>query len=377
MRYSILQLRLYETSIHSSRFCFLCVFVSFHSYSCCHRQRNGQVAGPQNNTENTEATNAHVSSSNKNVAESSEALDYPENDTNNNQEEEEDDDDVEQGGSGDNNQLDDDEIDEDDDDDVNTSIMPNETNADDDGPSNNPVGAAGGGGGGGGDAMKNSQSDEEYNSDGGHNVTSNGPMSGGASPMRQYGGGGMGMGSGSNTNLMEGTGPRGLTLHTNDNMSELSSQAPTQLTRSKSRLDMSAASAAASTAGASSRYQNLSYWKARRMLFYRNGDPFFPGVEYRFKPGRDVSSLETLLDKISPKMDLPRGARYVFSMDGDRKYTLDELEDGASYVLSSLKVFKVSKTSQIIFIFIFCVAFHAENIFRVDSDHQQCGKWRT
>lgn len=118
-----------------------------------------------------------------------------------------------------------------------------------------------------------------------------------------------------------------------DNMSENSSQAPT-LMRSKSRTDMS---------GASSRYQNLSYWKARKLIFYRNGDPFFPGIEYRFKPGRDVNSLETLLDKISPKMDLPRGARYVFSMDGDRKYTLDELEDGASYVLSSLKVFKVSE----------------------------------
>lgn len=117
-----------------------------------------------------------------------------------------------------------------------------------------------------------------------------------------------------------------------DNMSENSSQVPA-LIRSKSRTDMS---------GASSRYQNLSYWKARRLIFYRNGDPFFPGVEYRFKPGRDVNSLETLLDKISPKMDLPRGARYVFSMDGDRKYTLEELEDGASYVLSSLKVFKVS-----------------------------------
>lgn len=121
-------------------------------------------------------------------------------------------------------------------------------------------------------------------------------------------------------------------MHANDNMSENSSQPPA-FVRSKSRTDMS---------GASSRYQNLSYWKARRLIFYRNGDPFFPGVEYRFKPGRDVSNLETLLDKISPKMDLPRGARYVFSMDGDRKYTLDELEDGASYVLSSLKVFKVS-----------------------------------
>lgn len=118
-----------------------------------------------------------------------------------------------------------------------------------------------------------------------------------------------------------------------DNMSENSSMQAPGLVRSKSRTDMS---------GASSRYQNLSYWKARRLIFYRNGDPYFPGVEYRFKPGRDVNSLESLLDKISPKMDLPRGARYVFSMDGDRKYTLDELEDGASYVLSSLKVFKVS-----------------------------------
>lgn len=40
-------------------------------------------------------------------------------------------------------------------------------------------------------------------------------------------------------------------------------------------------------------------------------------------------------------MDLPRGARYIFSMDGDRKMRLDELEDGASYVVSSYKAFKV------------------------------------
>ncbi|XP_052863311.1 echinoderm microtubule-associated protein-like CG42247 [Anopheles cruzii] len=89
-----------------------------------------------------------------------------------------------------------------------------------------------------------------------------------------------------------------------------------------------------------SRYSNLSFWKARRVLFYRNGDPFFPGVEFRFKPGRDICTLEALLDKISARMDLPRGARYIFSMDGDRKYALDELEDGSSYVVSSFKVFK-------------------------------------
>nr|CAH7721546.1 unnamed protein product [Callosobruchus chinensis] len=97
-----------------------------------------------------------------------------------------------------------------------------------------------------------------------------------------------------------------------------------------------------SRAEATSRYGNLSYWKARRVLFYKNGDPFFPGIEFRFKPGRDIVSLESLLDKLSLRMDLPRGARYVFSMDGDRKYRLDELEDGASYVVSSYKTFKAA-----------------------------------
>lgn len=90
------------------------------------------------------------------------------------------------------------------------------------------------------------------------------------------------------------------------------------------------------------RYNNLSYWRARKVVFYKNGDPFFPGVEFRFKPGRDIGSLESLLDKLSLRMDLPRGARYIFSMDGDRKMRLDELEDGASYVVSSYKAFKVS-----------------------------------
>ncbi|XP_059620525.1 echinoderm microtubule-associated protein-like CG42247 isoform X2 [Phlebotomus argentipes] len=115
-----------------------------------------------------------------------------------------------------------------------------------------------------------------------------------------------------------------------DNMSEVSSQLPgAPLPRSKSRTEFGA-----------SRYANASFWKARRVLFYRNGDPFFPGVEYRFKPGRDVATMEALLDKISPRLDLPRGARFVFSMDGDRKYSLEELEDGASYVVSSFKTFK-------------------------------------
>lgn len=116
------------------------------------------------------------------------------------------------------------------------------------------------------------------------------------------------------------------------------------MVRPKSRQDMPGSSGGGGAAMAypNSRYSVSNFWKARRILFYRNGDPFFPAVEFRFKPGRDISTLDKLLDKISTRMDLPRGARYVFSMDGDRKTSLDELEDGSSYVLSSFKQFKVS-----------------------------------
>lgn len=113
--------------------------------------------------------------------------------------------------------------------------------------------------------------------------------------------------------------------------------------RPKSRQDMPGSSGGPSgMAYPNARYSVSNFWKARRVLFYRNGDPFFPAVEFRFKPGRDISTLDKLLDKISSRMDLPRGARYIFSMDGDRKTSLDELEDGSSYVVSSFKQFKVS-----------------------------------
>lgn len=78
-----------------------------------------------------------------------------------------------------------------------------------------------------------------------------------------------------------------------------------------------------------------------QVTFYKNGDPYFPGLEFRFRPGRDVGTLEALLDKLSVRMDLPRGARFVFSLDGERKHLLEELEDGHFYVVSSYKTFKV------------------------------------
>jgi microtubule-associated protein-like 1/2 len=39
---------------------------------------------------------------------------------------------------------------------------------------------------------------------------------------------------------------------------------------------------------------------------------------------------------------LVRGARYVYGLDGSRKYRLEELEDGVSYVAASDRKFIVS-----------------------------------
>lgn len=78
------------------------------------------------------------------------------------------------------------------------------------------------------------------------------------------------------------------------------------------------------------------------MTFFKNGDPYFPGIVFRFRPGRDVVSIENLLDKLSSKMDLPRGARFIFNMDGAQIVNLEDLEDGGWYVVSSFKSFKVS-----------------------------------
>lgn len=137
-----------------------------------------------------------------------------------------------------------------------------------------------------------------------------------------------------------------------DEASEISSQMPVEeppnmlnqepidngLIRSKSNINLKSSKQA-------QKYNNLSFWKARKITFYRNGDPFYPGFEFIFKPGRDIATMDVMLDKLTKKMDLPRGARFVYDMSGDKKKNLDDLEDGASYVVSSFKGFKVSAIS--------------------------------
>ncbi|XP_068236038.1 echinoderm microtubule-associated protein-like CG42247 [Palaemon carinicauda] len=80
-------------------------------------------------------------------------------------------------------------------------------------------------------------------------------------------------------------------------------------------------------------------WRARKVRFYRNGDRYYHGYEFVFKPGRDVVNMEALCDKISDRIGLIKGARYIFGLDGRRKYRIEELEDGQAYVASSDRKF--------------------------------------
>lgn len=43
-------------------------------------------------------------------------------------------------------------------------------------------------------------------------------------------------------------------------------------------------------------------WRARKIRIFRNGDRFFPGIEYTFRIGRDVLNMESLCDKISNRI---------------------------------------------------------------------------
>ena len=84
--------------------------------------------------------------------------------------------------------------------------------------------------------------------------------------------------------------------------------------------------------------------KAKKVRFYRNGDRFFKGMVYAVSPERfrTFESLmsELTLSPICDKTVLPKGVRYLFSIDGSKKITdLDQLEEGESYVCASTQVF--------------------------------------
>ncbi|XP_056267689.1 neuronal migration protein doublecortin-like [Pseudoliparis swirei] len=84
--------------------------------------------------------------------------------------------------------------------------------------------------------------------------------------------------------------------------------------------------------------------KAKKVRFYRNGDRYFKGIVYAVASDRFRtfdSLLADLTRSLSDHINLPQGVRFIFSIDGVRKIdTLDELEEGESYVCASESLYK-------------------------------------
>ncbi|CAH1105571.1 unnamed protein product [Psylliodes chrysocephalus] len=76
--------------------------------------------------------------------------------------------------------------------------------------------------------------------------------------------------------------------------------------------------------------------KAKRIRFYHNGNKFFNGVVIPVAPERyrSFDSLTNELTNILTKsVTLPNGVRNVYSMDGKKVSSIDDLEDGKEYVV--------------------------------------------
>ncbi|XP_043735975.1 oxygen-regulated protein 1 [Cervus elaphus] len=73
---------------------------------------------------------------------------------------------------------------------------------------------------------------------------------------------------------------------------------------------------------------------AKRISFYKSGDPQFGGVRVVLNP-RSFKTFDALLDNLSDKVPLPFGVRNISTPRGRHSITrLEELEDGQSYLCS-------------------------------------------
>ncbi|BFZ14462.1 hypothetical protein BsWGS_17501 [Bradybaena similaris] len=84
--------------------------------------------------------------------------------------------------------------------------------------------------------------------------------------------------------------------------------------------------------------------RARKVRFYRNGDRFFKGMvlavsTHRFRTFESLLTALTSSPLCNSKV-MPSGVRCIFSLQGTRVESLDELLQGRSFVCSSTDVFR-------------------------------------
>ncbi|XP_055364422.1 oxygen-regulated protein 1-like [Betta splendens] len=79
---------------------------------------------------------------------------------------------------------------------------------------------------------------------------------------------------------------------------------------------------------------------SKRVCFYKSGDPQFNGLRMVINK-RTFKTFDALLDSLSKKVPLPFGVRNITTPRGVHAvYTLDELEDGKSYICSDRRKVK-------------------------------------
>lgn len=85
----------------------------------------------------------------------------------------------------------------------------------------------------------------------------------------------------------------------------------------------------------SPRHSNVTHpVVAKRISFYKSGDPQFGGVRVVVNP-RSFKTFDALLDNLSRKVPLPFGVRNISTPRGRHSITrLEDLEDGESYLCS-------------------------------------------
>jgi hypothetical protein len=82
-----------------------------------------------------------------------------------------------------------------------------------------------------------------------------------------------------------------------------------------------------------------------QVRFYRNGDRYFSGMIYVVS-NEHHRTFESLLADLTQSLVcdhriLPAGVRYLFAVDTGRRLTsIDQIEDGASYVCSSTALYR-------------------------------------
>lgn len=82
--------------------------------------------------------------------------------------------------------------------------------------------------------------------------------------------------------------------------------------------------------------------KAKKVRFYRNGDRYFKGIVYAISNDRFRSFDALLADltrSLSDNVNLPQGVRTIYSIDGGKIDSMDQLVEGRDGCLWTLLCF--------------------------------------